>query len=50
MKMSRETTSQWCKTVAFNIGPWEMAKNLGKFSTQDWSCAPEGDNCICTEG
>lgn len=45
-----DTTGFWGRTVAFSVGPWEMAKYLRNFSTRDWSCTTEGADNICAQG
>ena len=44
------SSGAWADTVAFGIGPWEMAKDLEDFSCVDWWNSAEGADWLCARG
>jgi monoamine oxidase len=47
---TRSISGPWAATAAFELGPWNMAKDLANFSTEDWWESEDGDDWYCKEG
>ncbi len=43
-------TGEWDRTAQFQVGPYEMGKNLSDFSCSDWYTGEGGVDWFCKEG